>query len=249
MYKIGITEAGDASLDYQWVSKMVFVDGAILITKNVSDKFIDEVVKVKDKVIVHATVTGFGGTVLEPNIPKVGYSMTQINKLILKGFPKEKIVIRIDPIIPTSKGIMQFVDIVDLFMIQDFKRFRISLIDMYPHVRERFREKGLPNPYMGNNFSPLKSQIEAVDKYIIELKKKYEGLRIESCAEKDLKETIKIGCVSEYDINLLGLKVEEGIDSIGFQRKDCLCYSGKTELLNHKEPCKYNCLYCYWKNK
>lgn len=45
--KIGITEAGDASLDYSWVNKLQEIDGAILITKNVTDKFIETVLKYK----------------------------------------------------------------------------------------------------------------------------------------------------------------------------------------------------------
>ena len=43
--KIGITERGDASIDYQWKGKLPSVDGAILITKNLTDQFIDTVIK------------------------------------------------------------------------------------------------------------------------------------------------------------------------------------------------------------
>lgn len=42
--KIGITERGDASIDYQWKGKLPSVDGAILITKNLTDQFIDTVI-------------------------------------------------------------------------------------------------------------------------------------------------------------------------------------------------------------
>lgn len=38
--RIGITERGDASIDYSWVDKVSNIDGAILITKNLTDKFI-----------------------------------------------------------------------------------------------------------------------------------------------------------------------------------------------------------------
>ena len=53
--KIGITERGDASIDYQWKGKLPSVDGAILITKNLTDQFIDTVIKCYengDKLIV-----------------------------------------------------------------------------------------------------------------------------------------------------------------------------------------------------
>ena len=46
---IGITECGDAGLDFSWVEQMPAMDFAVLITKNVNDKFIKEVVKVKEK--------------------------------------------------------------------------------------------------------------------------------------------------------------------------------------------------------
>ena len=36
---IGITERGDAAIDYSWIRKLDSVDGAILITKNVSQMF------------------------------------------------------------------------------------------------------------------------------------------------------------------------------------------------------------------
>ena len=39
---IGITECGDAGLDFSWVEQMPAMDFAILITKNVNDKFIKE---------------------------------------------------------------------------------------------------------------------------------------------------------------------------------------------------------------
>ena len=70
-------------------------------------------------------------------------------------------------------------------------------------------------------------------------------LRIEACAEPYLLEPIQSGCISAYDLQLLGLDTNDA-DEAGFQRKNCLCYSGKTELLNNKCQCSNGCLYCYW---
>ena len=104
-YKIGITEAGDAGLDLSWTSKMNQVDGAVLITKCVSPDFYDAALKYKDMVIIHTTFTGFGHSVLEPFVPEPYDEFSAIDALVDGGFPKSKIVIRIDPIIPTKKGI------------------------------------------------------------------------------------------------------------------------------------------------
>lgn len=102
--RIGITEAGDAGLDLSWVNKLDKIDGAVLITKNITDKFIDAVIANKDKLIIHATTTGMGGTVIEPNVPDYKTQLTQVQKLIDRGFPKNRIIIRVDPIIPTDNG-------------------------------------------------------------------------------------------------------------------------------------------------
>ena len=220
-YMIGVTEAGDASVNLQWEKTLEKVDGAILVTKNVSKDFRAAVMRSPNKVIVHATVTGFGGTILEPNVPRASESLENTMGLLCDGFPQERIVVRVDPIIPTEKGLDTALSTIELFMAEGFSRYRISVIDMYPHVRERFSKTGLGN--------------------------RPGELRIESCAEPWLKEPIPCGCVSSYDLSLLGLDPSEA-DSVGPQRQHCMCYSGKKELLSSRHPCRHNCLYCYWKS-
>lgn len=255
-YKIGITEAGDAGLDLSWINKLDTVDGAVVITKCISPEFYDAVLSNKDKLIIHATFTGYGRSVLEPNVPPPYDEFDAIMALEQAGFPKEKIVIRIDPIIPTTKGIDMAKSVFKTFMDVGFSRFRMSIIDMYPHVRERFKEAGLPLPYGERGFYPSAKQVRAVDKMLEDVERYWfnignralfrDVLRIESCAEPGLKNACQCGCISEYDMNLLGLTEREP-DSFGYQRKNCMCYSGKTELLKRKEKCPHGCLYCYWK--
>ena len=243
--KIGITERGDCSLDFSWVSKMNNMDGVILITKNLTDKVIEEAKPYFDKIIFHITCTGYGGTVLEPNIPNYENQLNQAVKLLDMNVSTERIVIRVDPIIPTDKGLKKAEKVILKAIELGFNRFRISLIDMYPHVRERFKENGLPLPY-GDYFTPLNMLFQKIDKWLKVLKNQYPFITIESCAEGKLLETEQLGCVSRKDFELLGLDLDN-IDSIGYQRKGCLCCSAKTELLSKKEQCPYKCLYCYWK--
>lgn len=250
-YKIGITEAGDAGLDLSWEPKLSAVDGAILITKCISPSFYDAVLRNKDKVIVHATFTGYGGTVLEPCVPYPYDNYDALIHLIESGFPKEKVVIRVDPIIPTAKGIETAYNVFTSFIENGFNRFRVSIIDMYPHVRSRFVDAGLPLPYGENRFSPLPVQVEMVDELLACARLFWEtnghgcSLRLESCAEPGLTHALQCGCISAYDLQLLGLEPEDM--STGYQRRNCLCYAGKTELLSHKSRCGHRCLYCYWR--
>lgn len=252
-YAIGISEAGDASVDLSWEKKMEGVDGVILITKNVSADFRDAVMRHQRKIVVHATVTGFGSSILEPGVPTPGESLAKVMALVRAGFPQEKIVIRVDPIVPTEKGLSKALNVIESFMDEGFDRFRISVIDMYPHVRERFKANKLPLPY-GEQMFASKEQFEAVDAMLAEARcfwmnegNQAKDLRIECCAEPYLKEPISCGCVSSYDLSLLGLDPYES-DTVGRQRQHCMCYSGKKELLTSRHPCRHNCLYCYWKN-
>ena len=43
--KIGITERGDAGLNFDWRDKLPSVDGAVLITKCLNDDFIEAVLE------------------------------------------------------------------------------------------------------------------------------------------------------------------------------------------------------------
>lgn len=243
MNKIGITEAGDAGLDFTWVNKMNTVAMGIIITKNCNDKFIEQLLKFKDKVILHATITGYGGTVVEPNVPNYKWSFAQLQKLIDRGFPKEQIVLRIDPIIPTFKGCLKAQDVLnENCKTVNIRRVRFSLIDMYSHVRERFEKANLYNPYGGNNFYPSwKHKKDVVDSL-----RRYNNI-FESCNE-DIKiytNTAK-GCISQTDVDILGLDIS--LTGKSGQRKGCLCPSNKTELLERKCRCPHKCLYCYWRD-
>lgn len=243
--KIGITERGDPSIDFSWVEKSEKMDGVILITKNLTDKVIENAQKNLDKYIFHISCTGYGGTVIEPNIPEFYKQLAQAKKLLDLGVSVDRVVIRIDPIIPTVKG-MNVAGKVFLNAIKmGFKRFRISLMDAYPHVRERMRKNGIEPPY-GDMFTAPTEMFENVDSIVRQLKQIYPDITIESCAEGKLKETEQTGCVSEKDLKILGIKFDN-VDNSGYQRKGCLCCSAKTELLSEKKQCPYKCMYCYWK--
>lgn len=244
--RIGITERGDPSIDFSWVEKMKNMDGAIIITKNLTDKVIDEAKPYFDKIVFHVTCTGYGKTIVEPNIPAYTDQLSQARKLLSEGFSPERVVIRVDPVIPTEKGLKRAERVICDAVSMGFTRFRVSIMDAYPHVRERFKENNIEPPY-GDYFSASYKMMSDMDNMLRSIKSKHPHIVIESCAEGKLKETVQTGCVSEKDFALLGLKMEN-IDNAGYQRKGCLCCSAKTELLAEKKQCPYKCLYCYWRN-
>ncbi len=233
--KIGITERGDAGLDFSWMRTHKDYDGIILITKHLSHRFIEEAARVH--CIVHTTITGHGGTVYEPNVPNFAMSKLYFDMLVNK-IGKEYVVLRIDPIIPTDSGIAKAINVYEQIHIKGGKRtrVRISFMDNYPHIKERFKAAGLePLPY--NFHAPL------------ELRKKIASYfpDAEICGEPGFD---CVGCVSEKDLKILNIDVKplQGYDRLkSFQRPECKCLIYKTEILKKKGRCDHMCLYCYWK--
>lgn len=230
MNKIGITERGDAALNLKWVYWVSQDKPAILISKN-PGMLLDVLkgtFKKKPNVIVHCTITGLGGSRIEPNVPRPPEAIRGYHKMV-KQFGKDRVVLRIDPIIPTPKRIRLAKKV--LRECRD-TRVRISFMDNYPHVQERFKSNNIkPLQYLFH--APLKQQHEIWEEF---------G-NPEVCGEPSLPSS---GCVSEFDCEVLGVTPKVS-DKTGYKRLACSCLANKKELLDHKGQCKHGCLYCYWK--
>lgn len=250
MLKVGITERGDASIDLSWKQRLRDVDGVILITKNITDKFITSVSECDKPCIVHATCTGYGGTSLEPNVPCYKDQIANVVNLIKAGFPANMLVIRIDPIFPTPKGVHRLREVLGEYEKRlrclGVNRIRISILDEYQHVKRRFINHDW-NPIYQDRFQPTKEQVMLV---VNELSR-YDFM-FETCAEPLLSNCSmveEVGCVSMKDIELMGLPTESVRNILNPQnRRGCKCLQVKTELLTDKKPCLNGCVYCYWRD-
>lgn len=230
---IGITEKGDAGLDRSW-THWVYDEKkpAILITKAPSKLISTNVLtsmEVTPNVIVHCTITGYGGTFMEPNVKPPQEELAAYTKLCdILG--TRRVVLRIDPIIPTEKGIDKALDIYH----EKVKggRKRISFLDGYNHTRERIiNTTGFDLPWIGIH-APLEKRIKIHEQCFPEA---------EVCGEPGMSCT---GCISTIDCSILGVKP---VAQLAGQRKACKCLSLKNELLSNKTQCHHGCLYCYWK--
>lgn len=240
MIKFGITEAGDAGLDLSWADKLL--EGNIIISKHVSIKnkrFLDLLMENKEKIILHVTCTGYGSTEMEPNVPRVVDVYNGVRELISRGFPIDHIVLRTDPIIPTTSGITNTRRVWYQFKDSGIKRCRYSVIDMYKHTQNRIMKAYGKLPFEG-----FKAPQDMVNRLLYAMSFYRDIYNFEACAE-DLPD--KVGCISIKDYEILGLDTSD-IQAGGFQRKGCLCCAGKTELLTNKKRCPSGCLYCYWRD-
>lgn len=238
---IGITEAGDPAFNLDIFDRLY--QGNIIISKNLTNKLIEKLLEHKDTCVLHITATGMGGSKIEPFVPTIEKTRKQLWCLIEGGFPIEQIVLRIDPIVPTNKGLLTAKNVLTLFSDLGIKRVRISFLDMYKHVKDRFDEENIKHPYEGFHAS-LVDRKNAFDEIVFLANELGYGV-VETCGEPDFPST---PCLSQKDIDILHLTDVITLVGNKEQRHTCGCPANKKELIKGKpHQCDHKCLYCFWK--
>jgi len=248
MIKIGITENSDPIYDKSWERwALEKREPTILITKNFTELIKQyPLLLSQNNIIVHATITGYGSSFLEPNVP----NPQSIVDMLRCNIYKERVVIRIDPIVPLPQFVKQSKQIFDYCKAMGYQRFRVSILDLYPHVVKRLEpyctflyelkqvynwdlahSGGEHQPYMV--YAPLHIRQSIIDQFP----------DVEVCAEPGIKCS---GCISRKDLELFGIVPEKRYIK-NDQREFCQCLGIKKELLR-SHNCQSKCLYCYWLN-
>ena len=269
MIKIAATETYDPSLCVDsWISRVHVFDFVLYITKVLNPRIIklftepDSVLYHGSKPgIIHLTCTGWGGTFMEPNVVSRETFKDKTAQLIAAGYPAERIVWRIDPIVPTKDGIERFKASVNLALSLGIKRIKSSVMQLYKHSYERL--KGTPiieeidNIYKGKFWPDKDTSWEFVEEMLSVVQKyneQYSDISFEACASSMLKKCgfKEISCMSEIDLDINGFEPNSSWGMIhGTQRAGCGCLL-KQQLIPggfSKGRCPNKCLYCYIKDK
>ncbi len=224
---IGVTEGADPTVNEKWIPWVKAGKPAVLITKSprlLLTKYLDG----SENVMVHCTITGLGGTVLEPHIDDPSISL-QYYHLLCNLLGKDRIVLRIDPIIPLWAR--EYKVTPGMIAGEAEGRLRISFLDQYEHVKVRLSRAGIPLPWQTFH-APLEDRLFL-----------WESLgKPEVCAEPGLPTT---PCIGMKDCEVLGVTPSSSRKG---QRRLCPCLSNKIELCKPLPRCTYGCLYCYWKD-
>ena len=254
MVKIGISDLGEPCFDISWIDKASSVDGLVLVSKGHSEFFHNKLLELKDKTVWHCTITGLGGTKIEPGVVDPMRSLDEVKKVIDAGFYASNVVVRIDPIVGEAlysqlslpSSYQDLIEgIIDKAYSFGVRRFRYSYLDLYAHARKRLEDNGFTVPKYPLTFEEMQEWAALFGRKEDDL----EGIKFMSCAEKFVPDHHRVGCVSVEDFKLLGLDPSGCSDRLLGQRKTCLCCSNKTELLKMTTPCKHGCLYCFIKDK
>jgi len=240
--KVGITECGDPAFSDSWIPWCKEGLPAILITKHpgVLHTIIEKEFPnaTRPNIIVHATITGWGGTPMEPNVPDMQTALFGFQAL-KEEFGPQRTVLRVDPIILTAEGVLRahqvFKTATAMSLVQ---RARISFADMYPHVLARFHKLNIRVPHTTFH-APLELREMAWRSFSIWGKALWLP---DICGEPDM---LCVGCVSELDCKILGVFPKKTFKK---QRDTCACCGNKHQLLADRKRCPSQCAYCYWKD-
>lgn len=253
--KIGITEYGDAGIDLRWIDKVDKVDGLLLITKNLNPIFQSKVIELHKNdvpIIVHCTCTGWGHTSFEPCVPDYHKQLDWLKSFIDAGFPAERIVLRIDPIFPSKAGLTRVLEMLDYYhslnLPENKIRYRMSVVDEYKHVKDRYKAQGF-EPLYGDAFYANEQQMRLVGETLSRTPYVF-GTCAEDLLANDFADHFVIkGCISKDDLDILGLPSDPTLFENPQKRNMCHCLSCKYELLNApRQRCAHKCIYCFWKD-
>ena len=203
-----------------------------------------EVLKRLSQVYVLLTITGLGGTALEPQAPTTEQVFEQLPPIIDFLGSHQRLAIRYDPLIDVIYQDQIRISNIDINLFGEIltrahplgiKRAIVSYVTLYPKVEKRLQQNG---------FKIVDHQIEEIADFIkkeMMLRAEMLGIELSTCVLPDL--TIK-GCIDgETLIGLHPLKERCSKAKDRSQRETCHCT--KSVDIGQWFACYHNCLYCY----
>lgn len=140
--------------------------------------------------------------------------------------------------------------VLDAFSGMGISRIRFSTLNMYNHVKSRFKKNDIDYPYQ--NYSCPQSMRDDLIDFVLEYFNVTTDIVWDKdiCAEVDLRagKILRRACVSQKDLEVLGIEDKITLVGSGKQRASCLCPDNKRQIIRCRPGrCDHGCLYCYWK--
>lgn len=202
---------------------------------------LNRLVKQYAQVFLHLTITGMGGTFLEPGIPSPLKVIATIQDIInLVGSP-ERVRLRFDPIVHLQfpdgtiySNLSFFESIVEIAQSNGIRNLITSWMTPYPKVLNRLKANGI-QPI-------LQSSDDILDEWNqLKIKSEHAGLNLNACCMEQLPVSSCIDGDALTELHPMRLKASE--EKAGGQRNRCGCT--KSWDIGWYKSCPGGCLYCY----
>ena len=175
-YRIGIADSAETKLT--WATKMDDADGVVAIVRIITPEFRSKAVEHKEKLIIHI--------ICPEDLADIHPLCEQMAGLTADGFPKQRMVVRMDIPLSPDEGISRAYSATEAFMASGFSRFRISTAGAKSLLQD-----GASMPVQ---LAKIDEMLRKVRKSWAYLGKPAGDLRLESEKDSSLKETMKCGC-------------------------------------------------------
>ena len=194
-----------------------------------------------DQLFLHYTITGMGGTMLEPFVPSLSYSLSLLSELIDFFKSPLRIRIRFDPIVHFWIQNGQEICNLDYFpeLAHEISKYGIrgvstSWAHIYPKVKSRLLKKNI-RPKKINKSQKLK---EFAWMREVALEKK---LELHVCCDNVFPESRCIDGTLYNTLHPRGYKASE--NRATSQRRECGCTESWD--IGWYNTCVHGCVYCY----
>jgi hypothetical protein len=196
-----------------------------------------------DQVFCHLTITGLGGTPLEPNIAPWPEVIAQLPELIRFAGDPRRVSVRYDPIVHWYEGgeirsnIPLAEPILRLTSVAGITAVRISFATLYGKVRRR---KGW------RWYDPTPGQRLEITRGLLDLARSL-GLTLYSCSQSDLGQAgaAPSHCIDGELLSMLHpLHLPAATGKDPGQRPECGC-TPSIDIGSYLMSCPNGCRYCY----
>jgi hypothetical protein len=200
-----------------------------------------------DQIYFHFTITGLGGTSIEPGAPSPNGALAQIPELVRIADSPARISIRFDPVVfwkesgEVRSNLAFFPTLARGAASAGIEDIRLSFAQWYGKARRRAIKRGFDfvDPGEAEKLTRVRDLAGmAAD----------QGLRLYACSQSFLASApgiIPSSCIDGKRLQELhplheavSLKKDRG------QRKECLCTESR-DIGSYSDTCPHGCVYCY----
>lgn len=200
-----------------------------------------------DQVYCHLTVTGLGGSALEPGVPAPEDALGQLESLITIAGRPERVSLRFDPVLHWSEAgtvrtnLSFFERTVRQAAVLGVRDVRTSFAQRYGKAVKRFGRAGLEfrDPPLEEKRVILAQMVSLAGSL---------GARLFVCGQRFLADVPGVRASSCIDGRLLADLHPAGESASTrkdkSQRADCQC-TESVDIGSYTQTCPHSCVYCY----
>lgn len=200
-----------------------------------------------DQLYLHFTITGLGGSLIEPGVPHPAAALSQLDSLIeIVGMP-QRVSVRFDPIIywrednKEKTNLNFFEELAPTLQNNGIRDVRVSFTQWYNKAKRRATQEDFV--YVDPS---LKKKVEDA-RYLRQIAKTYD-LDLYLCSQASMSEASDIAPSSCIDGVLLQElhpdRAPVSTKKDRTQRTECLC-TESVDIGSYTQFCPHCCIYCY----